>query len=103
MVHGFAQALEKAADFDSNEAMVIGGAEIYRLALNMADRIFLTEVHVKPEGDAHFPDFERANWREISREKHPSGENGEPGYDFVVLEHFRVNMNHSDYVILSRE
>jgi dihydrofolate reductase len=57
-------------------ASVIGGAEIYRLFLPVADRIELTEVHGRPEGDTVMPPF--AGWREAAREDHE-------GYSFVTL------------------
>lgn len=57
-------------------ASVIGGAEIYRLFLPVADRIELTEVHGQPEGDTVMPSF--AGWREAAREDHE-------GYSFVTL------------------
>jgi dihydrofolate reductase len=57
-------------------ASVIGGAEIYRLFLPAADRIELTEVHGRPEGDTVMPPF--AGWREAAREDHR-------GYSFVTL------------------
>nr|AIA19293.1 Dihydrofolate reductase [uncultured bacterium] len=55
---------------------VIGGAEIYRLFLPVADRIELTEVHGRPEGDTVMPPF--TGWRESAREDHE-------GYSFVTL------------------
>ena len=58
------------------DAFVIGGAQIYALALPMADVQILTEVHTRPEGDAHYPDFDRAEWTETRRKAHD-------GYDFV--------------------
>jgi dihydrofolate reductase len=61
------EALAKAAD--AAEVMVIGGAEIYRAALPLAQRIELTEVHRAIEGDAIFS-FDRAGWREVAREEH---------------------------------
>ena len=60
-------ALALAAATGSPEIMVIGGAEIYRQALPEADRIYLTEVHLSPDGDAHFPALAADEWREVSR------------------------------------
>lgn len=60
------------------DVMVIGGAEIYTLALPDADLQVLTEVHLAPEGEVRYPDFERTEWREMSRESHD-------GYDIVRL------------------
>ena len=62
-----ADALAKAAQ--AAEVMVIGGAEIYRAALPLAQRIELTEVHHPFEGDARFA-FDREAWCEVTREEH---------------------------------
>lgn len=71
----------------SEEVAVIGGAEIFALFLDRADRIELTEVHVDAEGDAVVPDFE-TGWREVAREDHPA-EGERPAYSFVALERAR--------------
>jgi len=63
---------------------VVGGAEIYRLFLPLADRIEWTEIHAAPAGDTHFPAFDRAAWHEAAREKH-AAEGATPGFDFVTL------------------
>ncbi|HKZ97541.1 MAG TPA: dihydrofolate reductase [Hyphomicrobiaceae bacterium] len=57
-----------AATRGADEIMVIGGADIFREVLPLADRIYWTEVHAKPEGDAHFPPIEISEWEEVSRE-----------------------------------
>ena len=64
--------------------MVIGGAEIYRLFLDRADRIELTEVHVDAEGDASIAYPDPADWRESARVDHPAVD-GRPAYSFVTL------------------
>lgn len=73
VVHSVEAAL---ARIEGPRASVIGGAEIYRLFLPLADRIELTEVHGAPEGDTVMPPFE--GWRETAREDHH-------GYSFVTL------------------
>lgn len=77
-------AERRAAEAGVAEIMIIGGAEIYRAVLPYADRIYLTEVHDAVEGDTVFPEFDRSEWRETSREDLTS----ESGVDisFVVLE-----------------
>jgi len=52
----------------SPDIMVIGGAEIYAALLPRADRLEITHVHSRPQGDAHFPDFDRGQWEEIRHE-----------------------------------
>ncbi|WP_084582124.1 dihydrofolate reductase [Sphingomonas azotifigens] len=71
-----------------DDAAVIGGAEIFALFLDRADRIELTEVHVDAEGDAHVPSFDPDQWRETAREGHPA-EADRPAYAFVTLERRR--------------
>jgi len=63
---------------------VIGGADIYRLFLPLADRIELTEVHVEAQGDVAIPYPDPAYWREQARSDH-TAEGGKPGYSFVTL------------------
>jgi dihydrofolate reductase len=63
---------------------VVGGAEIYRLFLPLAHRIEWTAINAAPEGDTHFPDFDRAEWIESAREALPA-EGKLPGFDFVTL------------------
>jgi len=87
---GAALALCAGAD----EVMVIGGAEIYALALNLASRIYLTRVHAAPAGDAHLPEFSHAEWREISCARH-AAEGAAPAFDFVILERKADNDAHS--------
>lgn len=78
-----AEALARTLSVD--EVMVLGGAQIYRALLAQATRIYLTEVHAAPEGDTRFA-FDRAGWREVSRERHEQGEKDTSAYSFVVLE-----------------
>jgi len=73
---------------DDGAVMVIGGAEVYALALPRADRIELTEVHATPEGDTYFPPIAPEEWRERRREEFPS-DAGRPAYAFVTLERRR--------------
>jgi dihydrofolate reductase len=65
--------------------MVIGGAEIYRLFLPLADRIELTEVALEPAGDAAIDYPAAADWKEVAREDHPADEAGRPAYSFVTF------------------
>jgi dihydrofolate reductase len=82
------QALTIAAVPRGDEAMVIGGGEIYAAALPRADRLYLTEVHIDAEGDVHFPALDRAQWRETSRDDHPAKDDT-PAFSFVILERVR--------------
>lgn len=83
VVANFSEALGRAKAENPEEIMVIGGAEIYRMALPLATRIHLTEVHADIEGDTTFA-FDRSGWTEVGRENHKT----EAGlaYSFVTLE-----------------
>ncbi len=63
-----AQAVIKDQDSKDQDVMVIGGAEIYKLFLPLADRIHLTRVFQKPEGDVFFPALDMSAWQEEARE-----------------------------------
>jgi len=68
------------------EVVVIGGAEIYRLAMPRAQRLYLTEVHAIVEGDAMLPPIHWPDWREVSRERHAASAGNPFDYSFVVYE-----------------
>jgi dihydrofolate reductase len=63
---------------------VIGGAELYAQAFEFADRLQLTELDADFEGDAHFPNWDRTQWRETARESHRT--ESDIGYAFVTYE-----------------
>jgi dihydrofolate reductase len=72
---------------DVEEAFIIGGGEIYRLALenNLVDRIYLTRVHKKLDGDTFFPEL-NDDWKLISSEKHRADEKHIYSYSFEIHE-----------------
>jgi dihydrofolate reductase len=82
VVHSAAEALKRA---NGPHVCVIGGAEIYRLFLDQADKIELTEVHASPDGDTLLDAFVPAIWLETQREDH-AAENDTPAYSFVTLQ-----------------
>jgi len=67
VAHDLDEALRLAADLPG-EVMVAGGAQVYAAALPLADEQVLTEVHLRPEGDVRYPDFDRTEWVEARRE-----------------------------------
>jgi dihydrofolate reductase len=80
VVPSLAEALALGATED--EVFVIGGGEIYRLALPRADRIYLTVVHALVEGDTFFPEFEGSAWVVESEEDHPSDDKNQYAMTF---------------------
>jgi dihydrofolate reductase len=69
-----------------SEAFVIGGAEIFALALPFASRIYLTRVHGSPEGDARWQAPSDTDWREVSRQDRPASERDEFAVTDTILE-----------------
>ncbi|MFK4385223.1 dihydrofolate reductase [Bradyrhizobium sp. USDA 223] len=65
------------------EIAVIGGAEIYRQWLGRADRLEITEVHARPEGDTRF-DIDKAEWDEVERIRHPAGPDDSADLSYVT-------------------
>ncbi|HYE44251.1 MAG TPA: dihydrofolate reductase [Caulobacter sp.] len=89
-VEDFSEALqtarEQAEEDGAAEVCVIGGTALFALALPKARRLYLTEVEAEPEGDARFPAFDEAAWREVRREAHPAGEKDDHPFVFRILE-----------------
>ena len=71
----------------ATEIAVIGGAEIYAQWMAAADRLEITEVHARPEGDAHFPPVDAALWQETGRVRHAAA--GEDSVDFSYVTYRR--------------
>lgn len=86
VVHDLEQAL--ALTRQEKEVFVAGGEDIYRQALPVADRIYLTVVHAAIAGDAHFPEFSPTEWTLIEEERHPVDERH--AYPFSFRRYGRV-------------
>ena len=69
------------------DIMIIGGAEIYAQAMPRADRLEITEIRIRAEGDTAFPPIDPAVWREAARVPHPPGEGDDAPFDFVSYVH----------------
>ena len=91
VVQSFEAALARAMELTAadSEIMVIGGAEIYRLAMERADRMYVTEVEGDVQGDTYFPEFDRTAWQETAREGPflvGASQAHTVHYSFVILE-----------------
>ena len=83
-----AHSLEEAirlAEGDE-EIFIIGGAQIYREALRIADRMYITRVMHDYEGDTSFPDIDLSEWELVAEEKHDRGEEYEYPFAFLTYE-----------------
>ena len=76
----------KAAGSDNGEVMVAGGGEIYAAAIGLVDRLYITHVEARPEGDTRFPDIDPTVWRATATETVPAGEKDSAATRFVIYE-----------------
>jgi dihydrofolate reductase len=83
VANSLTDALMLAQQLDEN-IYVIGGAEIYKQAMFLADTIYLTEVHHSFEGDTFFPEIDTILWEETAREDHQPDEKNAYAYSFVT-------------------
>lgn len=85
VVSSLEQALERCAS--DGVAYVIGGADLFAASLPTADGLVLTEIHRDYEGDVWFPEWDRAQWREVKRQPHEAADGLR--FDFVLYERAR--------------
>jgi len=77
-------ALRRGVD----SVVVLGGADIYKQTLALADRLVITQVHLRPSGDTKFPDIDPAIWSAAGRTEHQAGAGDEAG--FTVVDYVRI-------------
>jgi len=85
VVQDIPTALTVAEQAGETEAFIAGGASIYQATLDLADKIYLTEVQTQLEGDTFFPKIHRHEWEEVARRHHPADDRHPYAYDFVEL------------------
>ncbi len=86
VVHSLEEGLTIAEGNGETEAMIIGGGEIYRLALPIAHKIYLTRIHGTFEGDTSFPEIDKNNWVENTIDVLKSDDANPYDYTFLVYE-----------------
>lgn len=86
ITHNVAEAVQLAEANGEEEVFIIGGGQIYEIALPHVDRIYLTEVDLEVEGDIFFPTIDPKNWKLIKETKHEADEKNEYDYTFKILE-----------------
>jgi dihydrofolate reductase len=84
VAHSLDDALRAAAG--EGELFIAGGSGIYRLALKVADRVYLTRVHGEFEGDTVFPDFDEDAWELVAEDHRDADETHEVAYSFLTYE-----------------
>ena len=73
-------ALRRGAD----EIVVIGGADIFSRLMPLADRLEITHVHARPDGDTHFPPIDASQWRAVAKSELPAGPRDEASFSYVT-------------------
>ncbi len=86
IAHSIEQAIEIAQKKAETEVFIIGGAEIYKQTMSLANKLYITEVHHSFEGDAYFPVVDRNKWKEISRLDLPADDKHKYSYSFCILD-----------------
>ena len=83
------EAFEKAQKGGVQEIFVIGGSQVYALALPMVDTLYITEIDATLQGDTYFPEFDKETWQEVRRESHQA--NAQNTYDYAFVTYTRKN------------
>lgn len=86
VVHSISEALEKAYDNGEEEAFIIGGGTIYEQTMDLWDRLYLTQVDVKAEGDIYFPKLEKDKWKLVSEDPRKADDKNEYDYNFKIYD-----------------
>lgn len=86
VVNSVNEALSEAKKLHSEEAFIIGGGEVYKLALSLADKLYITEVETEIDGDTYFKIDQPENWVVTERTVHQADDRHDFGYNFVNYE-----------------
>lgn len=86
LINDIQKGIDLAREAGESELFIIGGSDIYNLALPIADRLYLTEVNVFLDGDVYFPAIDYSKWNKVSSASHPSDEKHVYSFEFNVYE-----------------
>lgn len=81
-------SLEEALMLCNNECFIIGGGEVYKQSLPLADKLYLTVINEEFDGDTYFPEIED-DWVKVSREDHEPDDKNKHGYSFIEYEKYQ--------------
>ena len=79
-----AAARADAQERGAGEIVVIGGTDLFVQTMPLADRMEITHVHARPEGDTYFPPIDATRWHEVARSDHPAGPQDEAAFSYVT-------------------
>ena len=86
VLHKIGEAIEFARKAGETELFIVGGEEIYKLAMPFIDRIYLTRIHAKVDGDTFYPEIDMEIWKEVAIDKRKANTQNPFDYDFLVYE-----------------
>lgn len=86
VVTSWNDAVFVAQETDAKELFVIGGGEIFKETIDKADRIYITRVHTKLDGDVFFPEIDRSKWHLKSEREHAADEKHQYSFTFQTWE-----------------
>ena len=86
IAHSLDDAFEIAKKKNENESFVIGGASVYKQAVDLADKIYMTKIRHDFKGDVFFPKLEPKKWKMLSCEKHKKDEKNKYDFEFCIYE-----------------
>jgi dihydrofolate reductase len=84
IVHSLEDALKKAALEGKDNVFIIGGAEIYKLALPIANKLYFTRIHHEFDGDVFFPEIDWQEWKEDAKIEHSADDGNKYACTFYV-------------------
>lgn len=86
VVHQLDKAIEIAQKAGEDELFIVGGAEIYKLAMPVTDRIYLTRIHAHVDGDTFYPELDMNTWEAVAIDRRKADETNPYDFDFIVYE-----------------
>ena len=86
IVGTIAKAIDYAIGKNQNEIFIIGGGQIYAQSLELANKLYVTEIKEEFDGDTFFPTYDKCAWEEVSRISHDKDERHLHAFDFVVYD-----------------
>ncbi len=84
VVNELEDAINIARKSGEKELFIVGGAEIYKLAMPVTDRIYLTKIHAHIDGDTFYPELDMNTWEEVSIERKKADATNPFDYDFII-------------------
>ncbi|MBT1705008.1 dihydrofolate reductase [Chryseosolibacter indicus] len=86
VLNNLEEGIQIAKNNGEPECFIIGGADIYKLAMPFTNRLYLTEIKATIDGDTYFPQVKKEEWKETSRQHHASDERHAFAFDFVIYD-----------------